>query len=357
MRSLGSGGSADLNVMVSELKDMRESAKGFMNAQNSACQDMMRWAANEENRAIQDVANHIAELNLLWTDVQKDFIEHLKEYKQMYEMVMEGEKHVLQAKDNLNNYEQKETKLRKDLRKAEKSVFKPKFIMFCGSGKRSSEADIKTLESKLHEAQMEREKAEIEVTERIRENEAVKMIRLKEGFVRIAEAYVELGKKCSTVFQAQKDVAMEIPDVHGKELEEVKYTGSSKTQKYLYKAKEKLLSYRRESFRLNPPLPFPSYHCQDKDEETDDPPPYSPIKEPHPQWQDKLSHVESVPHVSPRVKSVPQVSPSVESVPHVSPSVESVPQVSLTPPCHTALYPALPSKESLDHALSAVKFY
>lgn len=327
MRSLGSGGSADLNVMVSELKDMRESAKGFMNAQNSACQDMMRWAANEENRAIQDVANHIAELNLLWTDVQKDFIGHLKEYKQMYEMVLEGEKHVSQAKDNLNNYEQKETKLRKDLRKAEKSVFKPKFIMFCGSGKRSSEADLRNLESKLHEAQMEREKAEIEVTERIRENEAVKMIRLKEGFVRIADAYIELGKKCSTVFQAQKGVAMEIPDVHGKELEEVKYTGSSKTQTYLYKAKEKLHSYRRESFRLNPPLPFPTYHCQDKDEETDDPPPYSLIKEPRPQWQDKSS------------------------------SVESVPQVSPIAPCPTTLYPALPSKESLDHALSAVKFY
>ena len=30
------------------------------------------------------------------------------------------------------------------------------------------------------------------------------MIRLKEGFVRIAEAYIELGKKCSTVFEAQK---------------------------------------------------------------------------------------------------------------------------------------------------------
>lgn len=73
------------------------------------------------------------------------------------------------------------------------------------------------------------------------------------------------------------------------------------------------------------------------DEETDDPPPYSPIKEPHPQWQDKSSHVESVPQVSPSVESVPQVSP--------------------TPPCPTALYPALPSKESLDHALSAVKFY
>ena len=42
------------------------------------------------------------------------------------------------------------------------------------------------------------------MSEIIRENEAVKMIRLKEGFVRMAEAYIELGKKCSTIFQAQK---------------------------------------------------------------------------------------------------------------------------------------------------------
>lgn len=40
LRSLGSGGSADLNVMVSELKDMRESAKGFMNAQNSGNEEL-----------------------------------------------------------------------------------------------------------------------------------------------------------------------------------------------------------------------------------------------------------------------------------------------------------------------------
>ena len=44
----------------------------------------------------------------------------------------------------------------------------------------------------------------VSVSEIIRENEAVKMIRLKEGFVRMAEAYIELGKKCSTIFQAQK---------------------------------------------------------------------------------------------------------------------------------------------------------
>ncbi|XP_062587492.1 uncharacterized protein LOC134249152 [Saccostrea cucullata] len=274
LKSLGSGESSDLNVMISELKDMRESAKGFMNSQNSACQDMMRWAVNEENRAIQDVANHITELNLLWTDVQKDFIGHLKEYKQMFEMVLEGEKQVSQAKENLSNCEQKESKLRKDLTKAEK---------------RNCEADRRNLETKLYEAKSEREKAEIEVTERIRENEAVKMIRLKEGFVRIAEAYIELGKKCSTVFKAQKDVAMEIPDVHGKELEEVKYTGSSKTQNHLYKAKEKLHKYRRESFRLNPPPSFPAYHCKTPDVEEDDPPPYTPLKQQTPYMEDKTS--------------------------------------------------------------------
>lgn len=40
----------------------------------------------------------------------------------------------------------------------------------------------------------------IVVIERICENEVVKMIRLKEGFVRIVEVYVELGKKCFIVF-------------------------------------------------------------------------------------------------------------------------------------------------------------
>ena len=39
-------------------------------------------------------------------------------------------------------------------------------------------------------------------------------------------------------------------------------TGSSKTQNYLYQAKERLHRYKRESFRLNPPLPFPSYRCK-----------------------------------------------------------------------------------------------
>lgn len=42
------------------------------------------------------------------------------------------------------------------------------------------------------------------VCEKVRENEAVKMIRLKEGLTKISEAYMMMGKKCSILFEAER---------------------------------------------------------------------------------------------------------------------------------------------------------
>lgn len=64
----------------------------------------MKWAANEENRAIQDVSSQVSELNLVWTEAQREFTEHLKDFKQMFELILEGEKHVDHAKNNLVSY-------------------------------------------------------------------------------------------------------------------------------------------------------------------------------------------------------------------------------------------------------------
>ncbi|XP_021339794.1 uncharacterized protein LOC110441013, partial [Mizuhopecten yessoensis] len=136
-----------------------------------------------------DVTNQISELNTQWTDVQRDFIYHLKEYRQMFEMILEGEKHVAQAKQNLALCEQKELKIRKELRKA---------------AKRASASEISMLEGRLGQAERAREVAEVEVSERVRENEAVKLIRMKEGLLRVSEAYVELGSKCAMIFEAQR---------------------------------------------------------------------------------------------------------------------------------------------------------
>ena len=44
----------------------------------SASQDLLKWAANEENRALQDIANQLAELSLVWTEVQREFCGRLR---------------------------------------------------------------------------------------------------------------------------------------------------------------------------------------------------------------------------------------------------------------------------------------
>ncbi len=44
----------------------------------------------------------------------------------------------------------------------------------------------------------------VPVSDRVRENEAVKLIRLKEGMLKFTEAYVEMATKCSILFSSQR---------------------------------------------------------------------------------------------------------------------------------------------------------
>ena len=72
MKSISSG-HQELNMVISQLRDVRSSAKAFAVAQNTAAQDMLKWSLSEENHAIQDTFVQLSELNALWTEVQKDF--------------------------------------------------------------------------------------------------------------------------------------------------------------------------------------------------------------------------------------------------------------------------------------------
>lgn len=249
LSSLGDGTNSDMNVMISELKNVRNSIKTQVTAQNSASQDMLRWSASEENRAIQDVCNHVSELNIQWTEVQREFSDNLKDYMKMLELVLEGEKHVKEAKANLDNCEQKEKECQKKLKK------------IC---KKGSVEERMSLETKLSQAQKARDVALLEVSEKVRENEAVKMIRLKEGLTKLSEAYMMMGKKCYILFEAQRDVANLIPDVHGQNLEEIKYTGASYSQAYVKKAKDKVETYRVKPLKRSSSLPRRSPSTQEK---------------------------------------------------------------------------------------------
>ena len=53
----------------------------------------------------------------------------------------------------------------------------------------------------------------------------MKLIRFKEGMMKISSAYTELGRKCAIIFEAQKNISHQLPDVYEKDLEDIKYTG------------------------------------------------------------------------------------------------------------------------------------
>ena len=63
------------------------------------------------------------------------------------------------------------------------------------------------------------------VLDRIQEHEAVKVIRVKEGLLKLSDSYLKLAHKCHVIHEAHQDIALQIPDVQDKDLHEIKYTG------------------------------------------------------------------------------------------------------------------------------------
>ena len=73
-------------------------------------QDLVKWSLRDENRAIQDAltqvcssASHhcpvqVGELFSVWTEVQRDFASHVKDFQHQFDMILEGAKQLDLAK-------------------------------------------------------------------------------------------------------------------------------------------------------------------------------------------------------------------------------------------------------------------
>ena len=125
-------------------------------------------------------------------------------------MILEGAKQLDAAKTDLQLAEQKEGKIKKELKKA---------------AKKATAEELREMTSRLEEAEREKDLAQLEVVDRVREHEAVKMIRIKDGVSKVSEAYVDYAQKCEVLFSAQKEIALQIPDVQDKDIQDIKYTG------------------------------------------------------------------------------------------------------------------------------------
>jgi len=254
------GGHSDLQMVIAQLKDVRVASKGFTTAQCTAMQDLVKWSMKDENRAIQDALTQIDELFSVWAEVQRELTENLKDFRHQFEMVLEGARQLDVARTTLQVAEQKETKIKKELKKV---------------AKKATADEIREMSGKLSEAEREKDIAQLEVVDKVREHEVIKLIRIKEGLYKMAEGYVDYAQKCDVIFQAQRDIALQIPDVSHQDIQDIKYTGSGATMQAVSLAKD-IKRFRRRTSSTGSAI-YHGHHAADRSHHstTDLPPPYT----------------------------------------------------------------------------------
>ena len=100
LRSLGSG-HGSLNLVISEQSSTRQRYKDLLTSETEAARKLEKWSQSEDIPALQDVLHQVYELNLMWIEAQREYVVALKEYKRVYETVLEQEKRLDQAKKTL----------------------------------------------------------------------------------------------------------------------------------------------------------------------------------------------------------------------------------------------------------------
>lgn len=115
--------------------------------------------------------------------MQKEFTEQIKDFRNHFEMILEGEKQVDLAKAALEAAEAKEVKARKEHKRATTAKKAPP----------NGEQEVKDLAEKLTLLNREKELAQAEVLDRTKEHEIVKMIRVKDGLTKFTQVRIKLA--------------------------------------------------------------------------------------------------------------------------------------------------------------------
>ncbi|KAL5480120.1 hypothetical protein EMCRGX_G023742 [Ephydatia muelleri] len=182
-----------MNLLLSEQSNVRQKRKDCIVSQQSAIKALQKWSQGE-HPAIQDVLHQTGELEMLLVDSQRDFVVALKEYKRVYEHILEMEKKLDLAKKQMAHCMEKEAKMQKEVVKGAK--------------------DPELSRERLKQLQDSTKLAEAEVDGQQRETELYKLMSLRAGLLDLSSALESVGKKTSIVAQAQRELAALIPEVN-----------------------------------------------------------------------------------------------------------------------------------------------
>lgn len=248
LKCLNSGHS-DLNMIISDIKEMKSSFKSFHLAQVTTWEDMSKWANKERTVALQEILHVLLDLCFLWSEVQLDFIAGIKKFKHQFNLILESETLLDKSKAHLASCEQRENKVKKELKKA--------------TAKANIE-EAKQLSERHVETHGLVQAAQSEVKSKALENEAVKLMLVKEGLLNISSCYVALADKASIIFQAHREVSTSLPDVHDKDIEDIRYPGAEAARNIVMKTKETVHRYKKTmEAESAPPPPYsnsPAFH-------------------------------------------------------------------------------------------------
>ncbi|CAI8002075.1 hypothetical protein GBAR_LOCUS3319 [Geodia barretti] len=144
----------------------------------------------------------------------------MKEYKRVYERILEMDKRLDIAKKQLQVCEDRERKLQREMVKGSKAPG--------------------ITQDKLQQAVDARNLASTELTSQKRETDALKLASVRAGLLELSQSWASLGRKCAVLAESQMELAQLIPDVNTR-LEEIPpYTDAHESQKIIYSTRGKL---------------------------------------------------------------------------------------------------------------------
>lgn len=237
----------DLHMVISDLTEVRSLYKSLISAQSLVWEDLLKWAGKERNFIIQESLVHFSHLHALWLEVQKEFVVNLKKFKHQFEMILEGEQHIDKSRNHLKTCEQKEAKIKKEIKQ-------------CNS--KGTVDSVRILDEKLNESREQVKAAQAEVSSKVDDLEVMKMVMMKDGLNSLSDYYVEMSEKAVIVFEAHKRISEGLPDIKDQEIHNLKYSNNELAKKTVINTRENILCYRKSSSKVIPSAP-------------NSPPPYS----------------------------------------------------------------------------------
>ena len=78
-------------IFFSALKTAKAAFKAWIKAQTDAMIAIGRWGEHESNQGLQDILTKLIELNKIWSDIQMNFADQIKEFRKIFEAILATE--------------------------------------------------------------------------------------------------------------------------------------------------------------------------------------------------------------------------------------------------------------------------